>query len=265
MSFITRNEFPGNKLISGNTLLKQTDLFTDKTDSFFLSDQIPYSMRRQIHIPILSAGVALSGLSLIVQASQKPLTASKVASLQSSSVFIFDRNATHRYSAFAQRASDGMALVSLGLPLLYLSAEKSRKEFGSILLMQVETGLLTYGMVSLTKTITNRPRPYVYNPDVPLDVKLNRNSKQSFYSGHVAMTAAMSFFTASTFSHYYPDSRWKPLVWSYAVVWPAVTGYCRYAAGKHFPSDILVGYAMGAFTGWIVPQIHQRYLHRKKG
>ena len=37
----------------------------------------------------------------------------------------------------------------------------------------------------------------------------------------------------------------------------ATTGYLRYAAGRHYPTDILVGAAMGAFVGYLVPSLHE--------
>ncbi len=222
-----------------------------------------YPVSQRTDGPILLTAAVLAGLSAVTLTSQQPLTARQVSRLQSSSVPGFDRSAIGRYSILARSTSDGMAVVSLTLPLLYLCSEETRKQFGTVFLMQVETGLVMYGLQTLTKTLVNRPRPYTYNPAVPLADKLTRDSRQSFFSGHVAMTASMGFFMATTYAHYHPDSKYKRLVWLYAVTWPAVTGYCRYAAGKHFPTDILAGYATGAFTGWLIPKIHQCAAARK--
>ena len=38
---------------------------------------------------------------------------------------------------------------------------------------------------------------------------------------------------------------------------PAVTGYLRFKAGKHFPTDIIVGYGVGATIGYLVPELHK--------
>jgi membrane-associated phospholipid phosphatase len=149
-------------------------------------------------------------------------------------------------------------------PFLYLTKEKSRKDFDAIVLMQAETLLLTNAITSLTKILVYRPRPYAYNESFPIEEKLNFNARESFFSGHVAATASMSFFTATVFSQYYPDSKLKPLVWSYGVLWPAATGYFRYTAGKHFPTDILTGYLVGAMTGILIPKIHQKIAKKKE-
>ena len=75
---------------------------------------------------------------------------------------------------------------------------------------------------------------------------------------HTSLSAAGSFFAARVFSDYYPDSKWKPVVWGAAVAIPAVTGYLRVRGGRHFPTDVIAGYAVGALAGWGVPALHKR-------
>lgn len=64
-------------------------------------------------------------------------------------------------------------------------------------------------------------------------------------------------FMATVYGQMYPDSETKNWVWAGCLATAGVTGYLRYAAGYHFPSDILAGAALGAFTGWLVPQLHE--------
>ncbi len=229
-----------------------------------MEEDAPYALGKRYEIPILGAGSALTGVSLLVRKNESPLSAGQVASLNSNDLLAFDRSATRHYSAAAQTASDVLLYSSVAAPLLYLTKEKTRKDFGRIALMQAETFVVAFGITALTKTLVYRPRPYAYNAQVPLNDKLTLFGRESFFSGHVSITAAMSFFTATTFAHYYPDSKWKPVVWTYAIVWPAATGYFRYAAGKHYPTDILVGYVVGAATGLLIPKIHQKFTRKKQ-
>ena len=67
--------------------------------------------------------------------------------------------------------------------------------------------------------------------------------------------ATFSFFTAKVFSDTNPNSKLRPWVWSSAALLPAVTGYLRVKGGKHFPTDVIVGYAVGAAIGILVPGI----------
>ena len=70
-------------------------------------------------------------------------------------------------------------------------------------------------------------------------------------------TDALSFFTAKVINDLYPNSKYKGLAWAGAITIPAFAGYLRYRAGKHFPSDIFVGYGVGAALGVLIPQFHK--------
>ena len=120
-----------------------------------------------------------------------------------------------------------------------------------------ETMLLNDGLTKVTKVIIRRNRPLTYNSEFADDSRQANDARQSFVSGHTSNTAALSFFTAKVFHDLYPDSRWRPYVWAGAATIPLVTGYARYRAGKHFPTDIVAGYALGATLGILIPQWHK--------
>jgi membrane-associated phospholipid phosphatase len=80
----------------------------------------------------------------------------------------------------------------------------------------------------------------------------------SFYSGHTSNTASISFFTAKVFSEYITDNTAKIFIWSAAVLIPAVTGFSRINTHWHFPTDVIVGYIVGAAIGYLIPLIHTR-------
>lgn len=79
------------------------------------------------------------------------------------------------------------------------------------------------------------------------------------------MTAANTFFFAEIFSEYYPESKWKPVVWGGAIAIPAVTGYLRVRGGRHYPTDVIAGYALGAAVGYFIPKLHEKAALAKKG
>ena len=54
-----------------------------------------------------------------------------------------------------------------------------------------------------------------------------------------------------------PGSPAEPFVWGAAALVPAAVAYYRLEAGKHFLSDNLLGYAVGATAGLVVPQLHK--------
>jgi membrane-associated phospholipid phosphatase len=50
---------------------------------------------------------------------------------------------------------------------------------------------------------------------------------------------------------------WRYAVWGTSLLAASVTGYLRYYAGKHYPTDIIAGAAMGSITGWGIPALHR--------
>ena len=120
-----------------------------------------------------------------------------------------------------------------------------------------ETLLINYNLTGTLKATTRRLRPYAYRISPTEGGEISSTTNQSFISGHTSTVAAASFFTAKVLTDMHPDSPVKPLIWASAIALPAATGYLRYKAGKHFPSDVIVGYGVGALIGFFVPHLHR--------
>ena len=90
-----------------------------------------------------------------------------------------------------------------------------------------------------------------------LDERVNDQARLSFLSGHTSITAAMTFISARVLTDIHPDSKWNKFIWVSAITIPAFNGYLRSRAGKHFPTDVMAGYALGASIGLLIPRIHR--------
>ena len=143
------------------------------------------------------------------------------------------------------------------LPLVLMLDKDIRQDAGKIGFLYLEamsmTGLLYTGSVY----VYDRYRPLAYNDAVPMEERMKGGSKNSFFAGHVALVATSTFFTAKVFSDYNPNSKLKYLLYGVAVVSTAGTAYLRHLGGKHFPSDILLGTAVGTLSGLLIPQFHK--------
>jgi len=87
---------------------------------------------------------------------------------------------------------------------------------------------------------------------------LDNGTTDSFFSGHVSMAAGASFFMAKVYSDYHPElgaKKWW--LYSAALIPPAFVGYFRYRGFMHFPTDILLGTAVGAAVGVLRPHFHK--------
>ena len=160
----------------------------------------------------------------------------------------------------ADRLSDYTMYASGGLTLALVASRKSRSDFGRIALLYAETMLVNQGLTHFTKSVFRRPRPYVLNPAWSEERPVYSGDRSSMISGHTSGAAAGAFFFARVFADYYPDSRLKPYVWVTAATLPAVTGFLRVRAAKHYPSDVVAGYALGAAVGYLVPVLHKKPL-----
>ncbi len=231
---------------------------------FQLSAQNPYELSWQYDLPLLSAGLAGGVLAVTYDFNVESLTLSEINALDKNDVNSFDRKATSFNSASARTKSDILLFSSFSYPFLFLIDKPSRKGFLEIGVMTAEVFLTNSSITALTKGLVKRPRPYVYNPEVDLEKKMSANAQFSFYSGHTSSVSSMTFFSAKVFSDYYPDSKWKPVVWISAALLPVATGYFRVKGGRHFPTDVITGYVTGAIVGYLIPQMHKKKDNNKK-
>ena len=221
-----------------------------------------YRLSAQREIPMLAAPIGyLVGEHFLQKKYLQPLSAAQIQSLDPNTINVFDRSATRYHSSGVNKASDILFWTATMLPasLLFSNRIKDEKLYDEIGTMWAETFLINAALTGLTKSLAHRTRPYAYNPNVAAAEKMKRDTRLSFFSGHTSSAAATSIFTAQIFADLYPNSRWKPLVWTGAAVLPLATGLMRYRAGKHFPTDILVGAIVGTGIGLLVPALHRRH------
>lgn len=226
---------------------------------YFSSAQSPYELDWKKESIYLGLGAGFyTAAGLVESNSVRPLTDLEILSLDRANINSFDRNATFNFSYQAKKGSDYLKYPSYAFPFLFLSNKKTRGDFGKIMALYGETILIVGGLTSLTKRVALRPRPLVYNELVPFSDKQQNNSRYAFFSGHASVSAANSIFAAKVFSDYFPESKWKPVVWSAAILIPTSTAYLRVKAGKHYPTDVITGAAIGGAIGFLIPHLHRK-------
>ncbi len=222
----------------------------------------PYRKGFKTELPYLVAGIGLMSSGFMLQALNitGPFTIEEIYGLDKNNVNPFDRPATYNWNPDMATASNYLALGAMALPAFFLSTKHTRSQLGSLVVMGIEVGMINYGITLSVKNLANRTRPYVYNPDVPLEERTGHDSKTSFFSGHTSNAAAFSFFFAKVLSDYHPNMKTglKVAMWTVAVAVPASTAYLRVKSGKHFNTDVIAGFVVGATTGWLVPHLHKK-------
>lgn len=169
----------------------------------------------------------------------------------------FDRGAASRWSRSAAHASDWLDLGLAVSP--YALGAFDDDAGGTTALMQTESLLLTSGVVAVLKEAVGRSRPYTYNedPTIPAAERARRFATRSFPSGHAATAFASAMLLGEVYGELHPDDDARHWVRYGSLAAAGVVSYLRYAAGVHFPSDILAGAAIGAAIGWAVPALHE--------
>ncbi len=221
--------------------------------------QSPYEIKKQVDIPLaVGIGIGLP-LSYLLEHQKPRLTEQDIQQLNPQNVLNFDRFATRNWSLKAQHHSDILMYGAIGLPILFLLDQSARQDFGTMALIGSQTYLFNAALTNLTKQTFRRKRPFLYNPEVPMAYKLkNKDVTSSFFSGHTSIASTSTFMMAKMYHDLHPNSKARPYIWGTAAVIPAVMGYLRVKGGKHYASDVVVGYLVGMAVGILVPHFHLR-------
>jgi len=224
-------------------------------------NEAPYDHSFKKELPfIITSGVTLaSGLIANIFNTTEPYSESELGSLDINEINKFDRDAVFNYDTQSAKLSDYIRSGVTILPIIFIAEHNTRKDIKSLVVMSLEVFAITYGLTSFTKNVVNRTRPFVYNPEVDVSVRTESGSRFSYFSGHTSHTAAATFFIAKVFSDYHPNMHpvAKIGIWTFSAALPAITGHLRVEAGKHFPTDVITGYVVGASVGWLVPHLHK--------
>jgi membrane-associated phospholipid phosphatase len=227
--------------------------------SFFLCFQLSYAQYNfQLKKALgygLGSGLVL-GTSLILQNKVKPLTINQINLLEIKDVYRFDRVACSLWNPKMAHASDYLAMGSVLLPTYFYFRNQSREDVYKIANVAVQSILLAQAFANISK-LSLRNRPYMYNKNVDVSEKLKSDSRMSFFSAHTSMVSSSCFSFALACQTYQIDKRAMPYIWTGAALLPAVQGYLRVRAGKHYPSDVIVGYLAGLGSAFLMHHLHK--------
>jgi membrane-associated phospholipid phosphatase len=219
-----------------------------------------YKLKSAVDIPLTAAaaGFSIYGFSKIYSKDATPER--DILQLNKADLNGFDRWAAGLHSQKAADVSDLFFYGAMPVPLLLLADKDIRSDAPKIAFLYLQAMSLTGVLYTGVPLLVDRYRPLTYSSEVPMDERISGNNRNSFFAGHVALVGTSTFFAAKVFSDYHPDSKLKYVFWGAAAVATGTTGYLRHRGGKHFPSDIVVGTAVGTLSGILVPQLHKTKL-----
>ncbi len=226
-----------------------------------VSDSTLYHVHACPDAIIVGVGGLATFLGFQGQNKKSDLTVEQVNALSASNISAFDRSALRidldlrKSSAIT---SDQILFGSVVAPLLLVIDRRARHTWLPLLTLYVESILVNSAVQTNVAVLADRYRPLTYIPEAPLSERVDNVNRSSFFSGHTSSTATACFFVAKVLDDLHPElgkKRW--LLYGAASVPPALTGLFRIHGGKHFPSDVITGFAFGAAVGILVPTLHK--------
>jgi membrane-associated phospholipid phosphatase len=227
------------------------------------ASDFPYELTPQRELVILGGITLFTGTSYYANRNIEPPSRTDVEKLDRNDINRFDRSATNNWSPKARKASDIVlraALITPAAAAVPLASDGKAKEILFVTVMFGESIFLITGMTGTAKGTVRRNRPYLYNTSLTYEEKkeMGSDSRKSFFSGHSSASFCAASFATTVYADIRPDSPLKYIVGSVAFSLAAATGYLRYRAGMHYPSDIIAGAAAGTLTGYIIPAVHRK-------
>jgi membrane-associated phospholipid phosphatase len=217
----------------------------------------PYNPSKATNGIMIGLGGSLTIGTMFLDKKVTPMTELEVKNLDVDKIWPIDRFSLRHLSFEADEFTDKLLLTSFASPFFLLLDKTGRDNFDDMAMIVFQGAMLNAALVNLSKSGVKRARPYNYNPDAPLDIKLRKSSRYSFYSGHVATAAYFSFTTAQLYNDLHPNSKARPYIYATAALIPAAVAYGRMRAGKHFFTDDLVGFAAGTAIALTDPALHR--------
>lgn len=211
-----------------------------------------YRLSFELDAPLLLISGGISASYLFLDEAAPPACAPLC---DKNKVNAFDRWAAGRYSSTWQTVGDVATAATLVLvPVGLIVGEPSRGGLGDLLVVG-ETVLVTSAIQVSLSYAFERPRPRLYGTEAPLDMRDDSNAGRSFFSGHAANCLAGTLAATTALRR----TGHRTLSWvtlAVGLAGSAMVGISRVGAGGHFPSDVLIGYAIGGGVGIAVPALH---------
>jgi membrane-associated phospholipid phosphatase len=160
-------------------------------------------------------------------------------------------------STWGSRFGSAYSVIPVSAAFYFIGTAHHDERFRETGLIAFETLIDANLVAEGLKLVANRARPFEANGRGDFEDSPNGRWNSSFPSGHAINTWAL----ASVIAHEYP----KPLVYVIAYGLASTVSVARVGARKHFPSDVLVGGALGWFIGdYVYGRRHNRELDKNR-
>lgn len=216
-----------------------------------------YKLNLRVDIPLTAVTAGWSFYAFPKIYDKRGISDAELLNLNKKNINGFDRWAADVYQPKAAETSDIFFYASMPAPFLLLLDKEIRKDALKVGFLYLEAMSVTGLFYTGSAYMWDRFRPLTYNANADPGEKRSGNARNSFLAGHPALVGTSTFFIASVYGDYHPDSKFKYVLYGAAAVATGATAYLRHRGGKHFPSDLIVGTTIGTLSGLMVPRLHR--------
>lgn len=232
-------------------------------------DQFPYKLSYATDISLISGAVSLSLANHHIKKNTdlQYLTFEEIQRLNVQDIPKFDRSVTQYWSDELADLSDvTRTFLNIAPAMLILPpfSDEKLRNICVLALMYLEGSSINGSITDITKYLTHRKRPYLYNTNTITPEEKRWLSQPgcdytytSFFSGHTSEAFYSAVFLSKVVYDICGKSAITFVVWGTALSGAVITGYLRYKSGWHYPSDILAGAIAGCAIGYLIPVLHK--------
>jgi membrane-associated phospholipid phosphatase len=218
----------------------------------------PFQFSWPREVALLTTGIAAQALG---QYRVKTMEPAGPEDLRRADLSPLDRWAAGAYSPAADFASD---VVAIGMGGAMVGADVWHHAFGTGSRQPVLEDALILAQAFAWNSAINlnvraervHPRPFVYGTRAPAADRREGQAAGSFYSGHASAAFLGAVYLSTVYPLRHPEFEQRGWLWAGSLTVATTASALRVAAGKHFPSDVIAGAALGSLVGLGFIQLH---------
>jgi len=237
----------------------------EQPESLAQTAVIPYHLNPLREAICGGSGMAISLAPFLIKPPQKFLDIWEVSQLNTHDVNFMDRGVTNNRSLPLRATSRTLPVVSglAGLatlvisPVFISSGNQRLKDAATLGLIYLEGVLWSQGLAFGANTWINRPKPFVYNNNLPMEQRVFQNNNASFFSKRSCFTFYNAGFFCLAVKDIFNDKRltlYSSLIFGSLALGTTVT---EIAAGEHFTTDVITGAAVGLVSAYFTLWVHR--------
>lgn len=170
-----------------------------------------------------------------------------------------DVSVRRNFNNGAAQVSNLTGAIALLLPLAGQFWVHFDPGLANATMMYAEAHAANLLLVTATKEIVRRPRPYTHSEDPAVQRFAREQGSEayvSFYSGHASTTFTAAVAGSLLYAGRTRDPWSRHFMWGTEMLLAGTTAQLRVRAGRHYRTDIWVGSAVGTAIGVAVPALH---------